>query len=132
MHSLMTEPALRSYALAGTIVALHLIVLALWTGATRAMRKTFVNPEDAKLNKTAVAEDDHADVLRVKRAHQNALENAIPFFAIGLLYALTSPRLARLRSTSSSSRAPASSTPSSICGAASPSARSCSSPACSP
>jgi uncharacterized MAPEG superfamily protein len=91
MQSLMTDPALKTFALAGTVVALQLVLLALWTGTVRAMRKVWVNPEDAKLNKGEQADADHPDVLRVKRAHQNALENAIPFFAIGLLYALTNP-----------------------------------------
>ena len=53
------------------------------------MRKTFVNPEDATLNKGALAEVEHPDVARVKRAHINALENAVPFFAVAPLYAAT-------------------------------------------
>ncbi|HZO15052.1 MAG TPA: MAPEG family protein, partial [Polyangiaceae bacterium] len=72
-----------------TILGLHLLALALWTGSVRVMRRTWVNPEDARLNKGAEAEVDHADVQRVKRAHMNALENAIPFFVVGLLYVLT-------------------------------------------
>lgn len=91
MPSLLDNHALKTFALASAILALQLILLALWTGTVRVMRKTWVNPEDAALNKLTQAEADHPDVLRVKRAHQNALENAIPFFAIGLPFALTSP-----------------------------------------
>ena len=51
-----------------------------------------VNPEDVGINGGArVADNDHPDVLRIKRAHINLLENAVPFFAIGLLYCLIGP-----------------------------------------
>lgn len=87
------HPAFAIFALSASIVALQLILLALWTGTVRVMRKTYVNPEDAKLSKAEQADEDHPDVQRVKRAHQNALENAVPFFAIGLLYALAAPSM---------------------------------------
>jgi glutathione S-transferase len=89
MQELAHNPAFLTYALTSTILGLHLLALALWTGSVRVMRRTWVNPEDARLNKGAEAEVDHADVQRVKRAHMNALENAIPFFVVGLLYVLT-------------------------------------------
>ena len=89
MSSLMDSPAFGAYAVASVIVGLQLIALAGWTGTVRTMRKTFVNPEDAALNKGTAVDVEHPDVQRVKRAHQNAIENAIPFFAIGLLYVLT-------------------------------------------
>uniref|UniRef100_A0AAX7VFS9 Microsomal glutathione S-transferase 1 n=1 Tax=Astatotilapia calliptera TaxID=8154 RepID=A0AAX7VFS9_ASTCA len=59
-------------------------------------RKSFSNEEDVarksaeekkKLLKT------HPDVERVRRCHQNDLENIIPFVIVGLLYALTGPEL---------------------------------------
>jgi uncharacterized MAPEG superfamily protein len=87
------DPILKLYALVSTLVALHLVLLALWTGVVRNRDKKFVNPEDAAALKGTQAESDHPDVLRVKRAHQNALENAIPFFAIGLVYALSKPTM---------------------------------------
>lgn len=83
--------ALHYYALCSTILALQLVFLALWTGTVRVMRKQWVNPEDAKLNKGENTEVDHPDVARVKRAHQNLLENALPFFVVGLLYAVSGP-----------------------------------------
>ena len=82
---------MKMYALAATILAVHLILLAFWTGTVRTLRKVYTNPEDAKLNKVEVATADHDDVLRAHRAHVNALENAVPFFAVGLLYAMTDP-----------------------------------------
>jgi glutathione S-transferase len=82
---------LKTYAIAATIVAVQMLLIALYTGTVRAQRKHWVNPEDAKLNKGANVEADHPDVKRVQRAHQNLLENAVPFFVVGLLYALTTP-----------------------------------------
>ncbi len=85
----LLDPAFRYYALAASVVALHLIALALWTGTVRVRNKQWVNPEDAKMNKGTQVESDHPDVLRVKRAHMNLMESAIPFFAVGFLYAAT-------------------------------------------
>jgi len=87
MQSMMDDPAFKLYAIASTIVALHMILLALWTGRVRARYRTFTNPEDARWREAGHAEVDHAEVARVKRAHQNAVENAVPFFAVGFLYA---------------------------------------------
>lgn len=89
MAAFSDNPALKLYALVAAISSLHLILLALWTGTVRVRAKQWVNPEDAALNKGEQKDQDHPDVQRVKRAHQNALENAIPFFALGLLYALS-------------------------------------------
>ena len=89
MPSLLENVALRYYAIAGTVLAFHLIALALWTGAVRNKHKQFVNPEDATLNKGQNTPADHPDVERVRRAHNNAIENAIPFFVVGALYVVT-------------------------------------------
>lgn len=91
MISLLEDQAVRTYATTASIIGLQLIALALWTGTVRVMRKQWVNPEDAQLNKGENVEADHPDVARVKRAHVNAIENAIPFFVIGALYAATQP-----------------------------------------
>lgn len=80
--------AMQTYALAATFVTLHLFVLASITAIVRTRHKEYVNPEDATLSKGKSVEGEHADVARVKRAHQNLLENAVPFLAIGLLYAM--------------------------------------------
>lgn len=41
--------------------------------------------------KREVSESEHPDVARVKRAHGNALENAVPFFAVAAIYASSAP-----------------------------------------
>jgi uncharacterized MAPEG superfamily protein len=77
------------YALTSAIVGAQLILLAFWTGTVRAMKKQYVIPEDAVLNKSTRADGEHPDTLRAGRAHMNALENAVPFFIIGGLYVVT-------------------------------------------
>ena len=91
MNDLLTlaNPAFKTYVLAATFVGLQLVLLALWTGTVRAMRKVFVFPEDARLNKGEQVKAEHVDVLRVQRAHANLLENAVPFLIIGLAYVAT-------------------------------------------
>ncbi len=91
MQLLRDQYALHVYALCATIVAVQLVLLAFWTGTVRVRRRVFVNPEDAALNKTEKADDDHPDVQRVRRAHANLLENAVPFFVVGFLYVLSGP-----------------------------------------
>ena len=81
----MSEVA-RYYALAATFVSLHLIALALYTGSVRVKNKKWVNPEDAKFNKGEKVDVDAFAVARVKAAHMNLLENAVPFLVIGALY----------------------------------------------
>jgi glutathione S-transferase len=83
------NPAFSAYAISSTILALHLIFLALWTGKVRGQAKTYVSEEDAHAFKGAKAATEHVDVLRAYRAHMNALENDVPFFVVGLLYAMT-------------------------------------------
>lgn len=92
--SLLSQPVFQSYALAVAVLVVTLYGLGFETARVRAARKIVVNPEDAGINGNAtVADQDHPDVLRIKRAHLNLLENATPFFAIGLLYSLTDPGL---------------------------------------
>ena len=69
MPTFADSPALKLYALVAALTAVHMILLALWTGTVRVQRKQWVNPEDAKLNKGDQTEQDHPDVQRVKRAH---------------------------------------------------------------
>lgn len=92
LEKLFMLPVFQAYALSVGIIVLTLYGLGFMTAKTRAERKLVVNPEDAAINGGAqVGEAEHPDVLRIKRAHLNLIENALPFFAIGFLYTLTSP-----------------------------------------
>ena len=86
------DPILQAYALSVCAVVATLYFLGFQTARIRAARKIVVNREDAAINGgAAVGEIEHADVQRIQRAHRNAVENAVPFFAIGFLYAMTGP-----------------------------------------
>lgn len=90
--TLLADPAIRTYAITSTILGAHLLLIALWTGTVRVMRKEWVNKEDAEFNKARLTEVEHPDVARVKRAHVNAIENLIPFAIIAGLYVfMTAP-----------------------------------------
>jgi uncharacterized MAPEG superfamily protein len=88
---MLLTPQFSMYAIFATVLALHLLVLALWTGTTRVIHKRYVHAEDAKLTNQPQAIQEHESVLRARDAHRNALENAVPFFAIGFLYAAQGP-----------------------------------------
>ncbi|XP_062339165.1 microsomal glutathione S-transferase 1.1 [Osmerus eperlanus] len=81
-----------------TIVTLKMMLLSLLTAYFRLTKKVFANMEDTSLahstedKKKMIRVDP--DVERVRRCHQNDLENIVPFIVIGLLYALTGPDLA--------------------------------------
>lgn len=99
MTNLMTQPAFQLYALSSVLLVLIMYSLGFLTAKTRAERKAVVNPEDISVNPggAVVVEVEHPDVQRIKRAHMNQLENAVPFFILGFLYCLTEPGLLTAR-----------------------------------
>ena len=95
MDSLLSAPAFPAYAASVSVLVITLYGLAFHTAVSRAMRKVTLNAEDVTVAPgSAVVEFEHVAVQRIKRAHQNLLENAAPFFIVGVLYCLTSPTLA--------------------------------------
>ena len=97
--TLLSEPAFQLYAFCSAALVVTFYGLGFWTAKLRAERKVVVNPEDIQVNPkgAVVADVEHPDVQRVKRAHLNAIENAVPFFAIGFLYTLTAPGMMMTR-----------------------------------
>ncbi|XP_023274546.1 microsomal glutathione S-transferase 1-like [Seriola lalandi dorsalis] len=96
LKSMMDSQVLQSFATYATIVVLKMMLMSPLTSYFRLTRKVFANLEDTKL--VSSAEDKKLvrtdpDVERVRRCHQNDLENIIPFVVVGLLYALTEPEL---------------------------------------
>jgi glutathione S-transferase len=89
---LLHEPAFQAYATSSALLVLMLYTLAMLTGRARGLAKAVVNREDVRVydGASVVAVEDPA-VQRVKRAHLNLIENAVPFFVLGLLYALSDP-----------------------------------------
>ncbi len=99
MTTLLAQPAFQLYALCSAVLVVILYALGFITAKTRAESLKLINPEDVGVNPkgAVVVEVESAAVQRVKRAHQNALENAVPFFVIGLLYTQTNPSMMWLR-----------------------------------
>ncbi|KAG7455950.1 hypothetical protein MATL_G00246490 [Megalops atlanticus] len=96
VHMIDSEVFL-AFSTYATIVILKMMLMSFMTSYFRLTRKVFANLEDTVLvrgeeDKKKLVRVD-ADVERVRRCHQNDLENIVPFVLIGLLYALTGPDL---------------------------------------
>jgi uncharacterized MAPEG superfamily protein len=92
MSALVSTPVFHLYALCSAALVALLHGLGFLTGKTRETKKAVLNPEDVRVYRGAnVVDVEHPDVQRVKRAHTNLIENAVPFFVIGFLYAQTDP-----------------------------------------
>jgi uncharacterized MAPEG superfamily protein len=91
MNALLAEPVVRLYAICTAVLVIKMLLTANATGMLRTVRKVYATPEDYRFfGQDPVARRDE-DVERTRRAHQNDLENVLPFFALGLVYALTAP-----------------------------------------
>lgn len=86
MPQLPNPEAFSIYAISAALLVLNLFFLAFATAAGRGKHKAFMNPED-KGYQAETANNEWVD--RVMRAHRNAIENFVPFIAVGLLYAMT-------------------------------------------
>ncbi|KAF5908359.1 microsomal glutathione S-transferase 1 [Clarias magur] len=80
-----------------TIVILKMMFMSPLTAYFRITRKAFANIEDTQMGKTPDEKKKmlrvNEDVERVRRCHQNDIENVIPFVLVGFLYTLTGPEL---------------------------------------
>jgi glutathione S-transferase len=94
MTSLLQQPAVVLYAVASAVLIIILYGLGFWTAKIRNDGKKIINAEDVKVNRGAVhVEVEPPAVARIKRAHSNAIENAVPFFVVGFLYSQTGPSM---------------------------------------
>ncbi|KAM6985700.1 microsomal glutathione S-transferase 1-like [Aplochiton taeniatus] len=98
MAHLIDNQVFLAFSTYATIVIVKMMMMAPLTAYYRLTRKAFANEEDARVHgktpedKKKMLRVD-SDVERVRRCHQNDLENIIPFVLIGLLYSLTGPDL---------------------------------------
>ncbi len=96
---LLAIPAVRVFAFWYLVLVIKMLVLIFRTSALRMRSGTFTSPEDyaaAGVERPATLRVDE-DVERVRRALQNDLENILPFFGVGLIYALSGPSLTAAR-----------------------------------
>lgn len=97
MSLLLESPVLQLFGLTYMILVLKMVAVGWSTSFFRIRDKHFATPEDYRLQgltpKTAVNED----VERTRRVHRNDLENILPYFGVGLFYALTNPSITSAR-----------------------------------
>ncbi|GLD66089.1 microsomal glutathione S-transferase 1-like protein [Lates japonicus] len=96
MEKLMENDVFMAFSTYAAIVILKMMLMAPMTAYYRLTRGAFANEEDVSRKPAEERKKllrAHPDVERVKRCHQNDLENIIPFVVVGLLYALTDPEL---------------------------------------
>ncbi|KAK7086792.1 Microsomal glutathione S-transferase 1 [Halocaridina rubra] len=87
----LDNPVFSSYVFYAGVLAAKVLIMAPITGYYRITKKVFANEEDAKSMGAKEVKMNDADVERVRRAHQNDLENIPVFWILGLLYILTNP-----------------------------------------
>ncbi|XP_014671144.1 PREDICTED: microsomal glutathione S-transferase 1-like [Priapulus caudatus] len=81
-----------SFAFYGTASVVKMMMMSILTSKQRMKNKAWVNPEDFEVRGYEVKPTtSDLDVERVRRNHQNDIENIIPFAIIGLLYVATGP-----------------------------------------
>ena len=94
-----------AYAFYTAIVTCKMILMSFLTARQRFKTMTFISSEDAKQPGTKVSYSlpqdlsyikcfqcgTNEDIERVRRAHQNDIENVVPFAILGLLYIFTNP-----------------------------------------
>jgi uncharacterized MAPEG superfamily protein len=91
MPHVLDDPVVRLYVVVYLLLALKMAAVGSYTSVLRIRRKVYATPEDYALQGLAVRTTRDEDIERVRRAHQNDLENILPFFVVGFLYLLTGP-----------------------------------------
>ena len=92
MEGYIDNPAFRTYAVCSAIVALKVLLSAVYTGVQRQRSQSFANGEDARTFGNAGAGAASAEapaVAKGLRIQRNDAENVPAFYAVGLLYVLS-------------------------------------------
>jgi uncharacterized MAPEG superfamily protein len=79
---------MRLFSICAAILTINMLLKATLIGVLRNMRGVHISPEDYRLLGRPVRPPDEL-IERTRRAHQNDVENILPFFGIGLLFALS-------------------------------------------
>lgn len=89
MNAILQDPALRLFAICTLVLCLKMFAMSFYTSTLRLRRGVFGTPEDYKMQGMPLKAAADEGIERVRRAHRNDLENVLPFFAVGLIYALS-------------------------------------------
>merc|ERR1711970_1543759 len=89
------EELFKTFGFYAGVVIFKMMIMALLTARQRFRTGTFISSEDiAGQEKKGYKTGVNEDVERVRRAHQNDIENIVPF---GLLYIFTGPNIGTAR-----------------------------------
>lgn len=91
MPLVLLSDNVRTLILVNVLLVWKLMLASNITSGIRMSRKVFANPEDYVAQRMSPSTQGDAAVDRSRRAHQNDLENILPFMPLSLLYVLTSP-----------------------------------------
>jgi glutathione S-transferase len=90
MHEMLNQPTVHLFAVCAAILVLKVVITGNLTGFLRVRKGVYISPEDYTFAGLEPAPRNET-IERLRRAHQNDLENVLPFLAVGFLYALTGP-----------------------------------------
>merc|ERR1711974_534606 len=79
----------QAYAFYTAILVFKMMIMSFPTARQRFKTMTFISSEDAKQPGTKCGTNE--DIERVRRAHQNDIENVAPFAILGFLYIFPTP-----------------------------------------
>merc|ERR1712001_788652 len=79
----------QAYAFYTAIVVVKMLIMSFLTARQRFKTMTFISSEDAKQPGSKCGSNENVE--RVRRAHQNDIENILPFLILGFLYMFTNP-----------------------------------------
>jgi len=88
MNELLLEPTVRLFAICAGILALNMLLIGTACGILRVIRGVYITAEDYRFMGKEPKRPDET-IERIRRAHQNSLEHIVPFFGVGLPYALS-------------------------------------------
>ncbi|XP_061164788.1 microsomal glutathione S-transferase 1-like isoform X2 [Saccostrea echinata] len=93
MHSMLSydNPLFGKFAFYSGVVIGKTLLMSALTVRQRLTYKIFVNPEDVAYCGGKAPTIGDQGVERVRRCHQNDIENVFPFVFLGFFYILTSP-----------------------------------------
>jgi uncharacterized MAPEG superfamily protein len=89
----LSDPVVRLFAVVYLILVLKIALVGGYTSILRLRRKVFATPEDYRLQGLAPRATVDEEIERVRRAHQNDLENILPFFVVGFFFLMTHPSM---------------------------------------
>ncbi|XP_039260539.2 microsomal glutathione S-transferase 1-like [Styela clava] len=95
----LKNPAFVSLVKFGTLIVAKMVLMSIVTTIYRVIYNSYVSeedyalvyPEDKEKVKKKALVAQNANVERVRRAHQNDLENIVPFVLLAMFYIATNP-----------------------------------------